>query len=89
MRGFPNDQLQRMAEDLEPGHSMFVMLSNADEAENVESILRVGSGEIISHPLSAELHADFEHATDEMGEQVFVIKADETTGEAAGEAVEV
>src|SRR5210317_972590 len=37
--GFPNDKLKDMAESLEPDHSMYVMLTDSDSVEAVESIL--------------------------------------------------
>ena len=67
--GLPNDQLKEMAESLEPDHSMYVMLTDADSVQAVEGILSEVGGQLISHPISAEL-------MDELGKAVAAAEAE-------------
>ena len=74
--GFPNDKLKDMAESLEPDHSMYVMLTDSDSVEAVESILAEAGGQLVSHPVSAELAGDLEEAA-EAGEAQVEVAADD------------
>jgi len=87
--GFPNDKLKAMAEDLEPGHSMFVMLTDSDSVVAVEDVLTDSGGELISHPVSADLTAELDEAVDAgedgpVGEEVD--EEDDATEEAEEES---
>ncbi|MDX1416786.1 MAG: DUF1269 domain-containing protein [Candidatus Promineifilaceae bacterium] len=89
--GFPNDKLKAMAEGLEPGHSMFVMLTDSDSVAAVESVLTDSGGEIISHQVSADLTAQLEEAveTGEVpSEATDVEEEDEEAEAAAGDETE-
>lgn len=70
--GFPNDALKDMAESLEPDHSMFVMLTDSGSVEAVEDILSASGGQLVSHPVSAELASDLEEAAEAEEVQVEV-----------------
>jgi hypothetical protein len=65
-----------MAESLEPDHSMYVMLTDSDSVEAVESILAEAGGQLVSHPVSAELAGDLEEAA-EAGEAQVEVAADD------------
>ena len=73
--GFPNDKLKDMANSLEPDHSMYVMLTDSDSVEAVESILAGAGGQFVSHPVGAELASDLETAA-EAGEAQVEVAAD-------------
>jgi uncharacterized membrane protein len=62
--GFPNDKLKQMANDLEPGHSLFVMITEAESASSVEQVLSTAGGQIISHPMGADLTAELHKAVE-------------------------
>jgi uncharacterized membrane protein len=77
--GFPNDTLKEMAESLEPDHSMFVMLTDSGSVEAVEEVLLVSGGQLVSHPVSADLVAELDEAA-EAGEaqvEVYAVEWDE------------
>lgn len=74
--GFPNDKLKEMAESLEPDHSMYVMLTDSDSVEAVESVLAAAGGQLVSHPVSADLAGELEEAA-EAGEAQVEITPDE------------
>ena len=74
--GFPNDTLKGMAESLEPEHSMFVMLTDSGSVAAVEGVLAGAGGELVSHPVNAELVVELEAAAD-AGEAVIEVEADE------------
>jgi uncharacterized membrane protein len=60
--GFPNDTLKEMAESLEPDHSMYVMLTDSGSVAAVEGILEGAGGQLVSHPVSADLNSELEQA---------------------------
>ena len=62
--GFPNEKLKEMAESLQPNHSLIVVLTDTESAPAVERILAEASGELISHPLSADLVSDLQTAVE-------------------------
>jgi uncharacterized membrane protein len=62
--GFPNDKLKAMAEGLEPGHSMFVMLTDSESVAAVEGVLSESGGDLISHALDEGLTAELEEAVE-------------------------
>lgn len=70
--GFPNDTLKEMAESLEPDHSMFVMLTDSGSVEAVENVLSGAGGQLVSHPVSAEMASDLEEAAESGEAQVEV-----------------
>ncbi len=74
--GFPNDALKEMAESLEADHSMFVMLTDADSVEAVEGVLTGAGGQLVSHPVSADLAAELDAAA-EAGEAQVEVSPDE------------
>ncbi len=74
--GFPNDKLKAMAEDLEPGESMIVLLTDSESKAEVEGVLTAGGGELISHAVSADLSAELDEAA-ESGEVEVEIDAEE------------
>ncbi len=74
--GFPNDTLKGMAESLEPDHSMYVMLTDSGSVESVESILAGAGGQLVSHPVSADLAGDLDMAA-EAGEAQVEVAADD------------
>jgi uncharacterized membrane protein len=75
--GFPNDTLKDMAESLEPDHSMFVMLTDSGSVEAVEGVLEGAGGQLISHPVSADLAALLDEAAQAGEAQVEVSPSDE------------
>ena len=60
--GFPNDKLKDMAESLEPDHSMFMMLTDSGSVDAVEAILSTSGGQLVSHPVSADLATELDEA---------------------------
>jgi uncharacterized membrane protein len=74
--GFPNDTLKEMAESLEADHSMFVMLTDADSVEAVEGVLSTAGGQLVSHPVSADLAVELDAAA-EAGEAQVEVSPDE------------
>ena len=74
--GFPNDTLKEMAESLTPEHSMYVMLTDAGSVAAVEGILAGAGGQLVSHPVSADLNSELEQAA-ESGEVQVEVAADE------------
>jgi uncharacterized membrane protein len=74
--GFPNDTLKDMAESLEPDHSMYVMLTDSGSVEAVESILVGAGGQLVSHPVSADLAGELDDAA-EAGEAQVEVAADD------------
>ena len=74
--GFPNDTLKEMAESLAPEHSMYVMLTDAGSVAAVEGILAGAGGQLVSHPVSADLNSELEQAA-ESGEAQVEVAADE------------
>ena len=74
--GFPNDTLKDMAESLEPDHSMYVMLTDSGSVEAVESILVGAGGQLVSHPVSADLAGELDEAA-EAGEAQVEVAADD------------
>jgi len=70
--GFPNDTLKEMAQSLEPDHSMFMILTDSGSVEAVESVLSGAGGQLVSHPVSAELASDLEKAAEAGEAQVEV-----------------
>jgi uncharacterized membrane protein len=74
--GFPNDKLKEMAESLESDHSMYVMLTDAGSVAAVEGILTGAGGQLVSHPVSADLNSELEQAA-ESGEAQVEVVADE------------
>jgi uncharacterized membrane protein len=74
--GFPNDKLKEMAESLESDHSMYVMLTDAGSVAAVEGILAGAGGQLVSHPVSADLNSELEQAA-ESGEAQVEVAADE------------
>lgn len=77
--GFPNDTLKEMAEGLEPDHSMFVMLTDSGSVEAVEAVLEGAGGQLISHPVSADLATELDEAA-ETGEAQVEVFPDEGNG---------
>ena len=75
--GFPNDTLKGMAESLEPDHSMYVMLTDSGSVKSVESILAGAGGQLVSHPVSADLAGDLDTAAEAGEAQVEVAAEDE------------
>jgi uncharacterized membrane protein len=75
--GFPNDTLKDMAESLEPDHSMYVMLTDSGSVEAVESILVGAGGQLVSHPVSADLAGELDEAAEAGGAQVEVAADDD------------
>jgi uncharacterized membrane protein len=75
--GFPNDKLKAMAEDLEPGNSMIVMLTDSDSVDAVEGVLSESGGELISHAVSADLSAELDEAAESGEVQVEVVEEEE------------
>jgi uncharacterized membrane protein len=75
--GFPNDKLKEMAESLEPDHSMFVMLTDSDSVEAVEGVLTSSGGQLVSHPVSADLAGELDEAAEAGEAQVEVLAEDE------------
>jgi uncharacterized membrane protein len=86
--GFPNDKLKAMAEDLEPGHSIFVMLTDADSVSAVEGVLTSSGGQIISHAVSADLTEQLEEAVDAGEVPAEATEVDETEEAEASEGDE-
>jgi uncharacterized membrane protein len=74
--GFPNDTLKDMAESLEPDHSMFVMLTDSGSVEAVKGVLTGAGGQLVSHPVSADLAAELDSAA-EAGEAQVEVSPDE------------
>jgi len=74
--GFPNDKLKDMAESLEPNHSMFMMLTDSGSVDAVEAILSTSGGQLVSHPVSADLAGDLDKAA-EAGEAQVEVAADD------------
>jgi uncharacterized membrane protein len=75
--GFPNDKLKEMAESLEPDHSMYVMLTDSDSVGAVESVLVGAGGQLVSHPVSADLAGELDEAAEAGEAQVEVLAEDE------------
>lgn len=73
--GFPNDKLKEMAESLEPDHSMYVMLTDSDSVGAVENVLVGAGGQLVSHPVSADLAGELDEAA-EAGEVQVEVAAD-------------
>lgn len=77
--GFPNDTLKQMAESLEPDHSMFVMLTDSDSVAEVERVLSEAGGQLVSHPVSADLASELDEAAEAGEVQVEATSDDEDT----------
>lgn len=64
--GFPDDKLKAMAHGLEPGSSMFLMLTDSDLTAAVQEVLRDMGGLIeINHELTEELSQTLSEALEE------------------------
>lgn len=74
--GFPNDKLKEMAQSLEPDHSMYVMLTDSGSVEAVEGVLADAGGQLVSHPVSADLAGELDDAA-EAGEALVEVAADD------------
>jgi uncharacterized membrane protein len=75
--GFPNDKLKEMAESLEPDHSMYVMLTDSGSVAAVENILEGAGGQLVSHPVGADLASELDEAAEAGEAQVEVAANDE------------
>lgn len=53
--GFPDERLKTMAESLEPGDSMIIILLDSGSASAAERITAESGGELIGHSLDADL----------------------------------
>lgn len=59
---FPKDQLNEMTQALESDHSMIILLTNAKSVSKVENILSELGGQLLSHPISADLMPELAQA---------------------------